>query len=160
MLTGLWRRFAVTLFEGKVTLADMDRIERASERWHAKVTGKVVEMVVILPSNTKMTQAERVRMAKIIKRWEHTRVASATVILAQSLLGAVQRSVLTGLQLLAPSPHPTKVFGEVSEATVWLTPHVREVCGEDANAKELTAAITELSTTFSKRIVRAPMTDA
>jgi hypothetical protein len=37
---------------------------------------------------------------------------------------------------------------------------VREVCGEDANAKELTAAITELSTTFSKRIVRAPMTDA
>lgn len=159
MLTGLWRRFAVTLFEGKVTLADMDRIERASERWHAKVTGKVVEMVVILPTNTKMTQAERVRMARIIKRWEHTRVASATVILAQSLLGAVQRSVLTGLQLLAPSPHPTKVFGEVSEATVWLAPHVQEVCGEDANAAELSAAITELSALFSQRAVRAPMTD-
>lgn len=159
MTTGLWRQFAVHLFEGKVTLADMDHIERASERWHAKVNGKLVEMVVILPSNTKMTQDERVRMTKIIKRWEGKRVASATVILAQGLTGALHRSVLTGLQLLAAPPHPTKVFGTIAEATRWLAPRVREVCGEDAPPDELSAAVSALSEAFSTRRERAPMKD-
>lgn len=159
MTTGLWWRFAVHLFEGKVTLADMDHIERVSERWHEKVNGKLVELVVIFPSSTKMTQDERVRMTKIIKRWEGTRVASATVILAQGLMGSVQRSVLTGLQLLAPPPHPTKVFGVIAEATLWLTPRIREVCGDDVQPDELCAAVEALSETFGNRRERAPMTD-
>jgi len=68
MVTGLWRQFAVHLFEGKVTLADMDRIEAESAVCHAKVKGKLVELVVILPSKAEMTHEERVRMARIIKR--------------------------------------------------------------------------------------------
>ena len=80
--TGLWKRFSVHLFEGKVTLADMEEIESRSEVWHDKLRGKLVEMVVIFPSDAKMTSDERAKMTQIIKRWESSRAASATVILA------------------------------------------------------------------------------
>lgn len=155
MITGMWRRFAVHLFEGKVTIAHMDRIEAESERWHSKVKGKLVEMVVVLPSEAKMTHDERVRMTRIIKRWEHTRVASATVILAQGLTGSLHRSVLTGMQMLVPAPHPTKVFGMTRDATAWLAPRVQEVCGAEAQPDALDSAVSELADRFAKRPARA-----
>jgi hypothetical protein len=151
MVTALWRRFAVHLFEGKLTVADMDRIEANSEVWHGRVNGKVVEMVVILPSDAKMTGEERTRMSRIIKRWENKRQASATVVLAQGLVGSMHRSVLTGIQMLAPPPHPVKVFGSIADAVGWLSPHVVEVCGVEAKPDELTAAVRDLSARFAER---------
>ncbi len=151
MISALWRRFAVHLFEGKVTIADMDRIERESQTWHEKVTGKLVEMVVIFPSEAKMTSEERTRMTRIIKRWEHKRMASATVILAQGLVGSMHRSVLTGMQMIVPAPHPVKVFGNVPDAIQWLSPRVREVCGVEAKEDDLGLAVDDLRARFAKR---------
>jgi len=159
LATGLWRRFAVHVFEGKLTLGNIAELETAGETWHAKVTGKLVEMVVIHPSQSKMTSEERKQMAGIIKRWEHTREASATVILAQGLQGSLHRSVLTGLQMLAPSPHPTKVFGSTELALDWLAPSVQKTSGPEARVEDLVAAIARLSAHFQRRSVRAPMTD-
>jgi hypothetical protein len=159
LASGLWRRFGVHIFEGKLTLDNMEELEKASERWHAKVTGKLVEMVVIHPSESKMTSDERARMTRIIKRWEHTREASATVILAQGLLGSLHRSVLTGLQMVVPAPHPTKVFGAVDAAVDWLAPSLQKTCGPEARVEELIAAVRELDAHFQKRPVRAPMRD-
>lgn len=157
LTSGLWRRFSVHLFEGKVTLADMHEIEERSRIWHEKIKGKIVEMVVIYPSDAKMTAEERAHMAKIIKRWEHTRAASATVILAQGLLGAMHRSVLTGLQLIAPAPHPLKVFGSVPEALQWLAPHIQSVTGPEARPDALLAAVRALEAGFKSRPICAPM---
>jgi hypothetical protein len=157
MTTGLWRRFAIHLFEGKLTLENMEHLEKASEGWHAKIKGKLVEMVVIYPSKAHMTSDERARMTRIIKRWEHARAASATVILAEGILGSLQRSVLTGLQMVVPAPHPTKVFGATPDAVRWLGPHIEEVCGPEAREKDLVAAIETLADGFMKREVRAPM---
>jgi len=156
MVTGLWRQFAVHLFEGKVTLADMDRIEAESAVCHAKVKGKLVELVVILPSTAQMTHDERVRMGRVIKRWETKRVASSTVILAEGLIASVHRSVLTGLKMLVPPPHPTKVFGTTFEAVRWLRPHIDEVCGEQTRADALLASIDTLRARFGARVERAP----
>ncbi len=156
MLTGLWRQLAVHLFQGKVTLADMDRIEAASAVTHARVKGKVVEMVVILPSRAEMTHEERVRMGRIIKRWEQKRIASATVITTDGLLASIHRSVLTGLQILVPPPHPTKVFSSAAQALRWLEPYVQEVCGPEATAAELIVAVDELRARFDARVERAP----
>src|SRR5579862_850524 len=100
MITGMWRRFGLHAFEGTLTLDDMVRIEAAGELWHRKNPGKVVEMVVIFPSEARLSGEERTRMARIVKRWESVRTASATVVLASGLLGAVHRSLLTGLQIL------------------------------------------------------------
>ena len=151
LLTGLWKRFSVHLFEGKVTLADMEEIEARSEKWHDKIRGKLVEMVVIFPSDAKMTSEERGKMTKIIKRWESSRVASATVILAQGLVGSMHRSVLTGLQLVVPAPHPAKVFGSTTDAVKWLAPHVRELCGAEATPEALDAGVADLSSRFAAR---------
>jgi hypothetical protein len=151
LLTGLWRRFSVHLFEGKVSLADMEEIEARSEKWHEKIRGNLVEMVVIFPSSAKMTGEERSKMTSIIKRWESSRVASATVILAQGLTGAMHRSVLTGMQLVVPAPHPVKVFGATSDALQWLAPHVRELCGAEATFEALDAAVVDLSSRFAAR---------
>ncbi len=159
LATGLWRRFAVHIFEGKLTLENMAELEAASEAWHAKLHGKLVEMVVIHPSQSKMTSEERKRMTGIIKRWEHTRAASATVILAQGLLGSLHRSVLTGLQMIVPAPHPTKVFGSTEDALQWLAPSVQKTCGPEARVEALSSAVAALSDHFQKRRVRAPMTD-
>jgi hypothetical protein len=151
LMTGLWKRFGVHLFEGKVTVADMEEIERRSVVWHQKVRGKLVEMVVICPSDAKMTSEERAKMTQIIKRWENDRAASATVILAQGLVGAMHRSVLTGMQMIVPAPHPMKVFGTIPDAIGWLAPHVRELCGPEATPEALEGGIADFAARFAAR---------
>jgi hypothetical protein len=159
MVTGNWRRFAVHVFEGKLTVADMSAIEANSEKWHAKIPDQLVEMVIILPSDAKMTSGERSKMQHIIKRWEHTRIASATIVLAQGLLGSLHRSVLTGMQMVVPPPHPTKVFGVIDDGLRWLTPYIQKSSGADARADVLIAATQNLIATFGKRPVKAPTTN-
>lgn len=159
LMSGIWKRFGVHMFEGKVTLDDMDVIEKRSEAWHGKIRGKLVEMVVIFPSEARMTSEERARMAGIIKRWESARIASATVILAQGLVGATHRAVLTGLQMIAPPPHPTKVFGVTADAVKWLSPHVHELCGPESTPEALVSAVDELAQRFATRPTRPASKD-
>lgn len=151
---GVWRRMGVHLFQGKLTLDDMDRLDELGGAWRRKMPGKMVELVVVYPSEAQMTTDERKRMARIIKRWEKDRVASSTVILAEGLIGSLHRSILTGLQMLAPTPHPLKVFGAVAPAVEWLTPFVRELSEPDVSAAALLAGVDELCAGFVAR--RAP----
>jgi hypothetical protein len=155
MVAAVWRRFGVYLFEGKVTVDDMARMESHGAHWFRKNPGKIVEMVVIYPSETRMNSEERARMGKVIKRWEDHRVASATVILATDLVGSMQRSVLTGLQLIVRPPHPTKVFGTPADALMWLAPHIAEVCGVDATYAKLSEGVAELQAKFASRQAKA-----
>ncbi len=148
LLTGVWSRFGVHLFHGKITTRDIDAIEELSEAWLAKNPGRVVELVVVYPSSARLTTAERLRLSRLIKRNEKQRTASATVILAEGLPGAVHRSILTGLIMLAPPPHPAKVFGRTRDAVAWLAPHVQALCGPTAAPAELQAAVEELSARF------------
>jgi transposase len=148
MMSGMWRRFGVHLFQGRITLDDMTRIEVNGTVWHRKNPGKVAEMVIIFPSEARLNDEERQRMASIVKRWEEVRVASATVVLAAGLVGSLHRSILTGMQMLAPPPHPTKVFGATPDAVSWMLPHVHTVCGTDVEGDELLAAIDDFCSTF------------
>jgi hypothetical protein len=148
LVASVWRRFGVHVFEGKVTVEDMARMEAVGVQWLKKNPGKMVEMTIIYPTDTRMTGEERARMARLIKRWEDSRTASATVILATGVLGSMHRSVLTGLQFLVRPPHPTKVFGVTAEAVEWLTPHVQELCGVDARYGDLVAGVDALCARF------------
>jgi hypothetical protein len=152
LLSGIWARFGVHLFHGKVTTSDIDQIERASDAWRAKHPGKTVEMVVIYPSGARMTIPERLRFARLLKKDERERTASATVVLAEGLTGAAQRSMLTGLLMMAPPPHPAKVFGTTRAAVAWLSPHVQALCGPAATPDALYAAVEELGARFRTRV--------
>ena len=148
MMTGMWRRLGVHAFQGRITVEDMTLLEAAGSRWHKQNPGKVVEMVIIFPSDARMNGDERARMAVVVKRFESVRMASATVVLAGGLEGSMHRSVLTGLQLITPPPHPTKVFGGVAEAIGWLDPHVRALCGDDVTLAATQTAVEELCRAF------------
>ena len=90
-------------------------------------------------------------MAELIKRWESFRIAAATVILAQGLLAAVHRSVLTGLLLLAFPPHPAKVFATTGEAVTWLLPYVNALSGPSIDSAEMLSAVSGLCAEFQAR---------
>ena len=139
--TSVCARFGVHLFEGTVTLADMDRLQSVGDRWNAQHPEKRVELVVVLPSNARMTHEERMRMVRLIKHGEAHRAATGTVILAEGLLASVQRSVLTGMMMLAPAPHPAKVFGNLTEAVAWLAPYVKSVCGDALKPEQLASML-------------------
>jgi len=149
--TSVFGRFALHLFEGRVALEDMDLMQSIGEHWNIKHPGKRVEMVVVLPSDTRMTLDERARMARLIKLGEAHRAASATVILAEGILASMQRSVLTGMMMLAPSPHPAKVFGVLHEAAHWIYPHVQELCGPALKLEPFIAALDEQLQAFKAR---------
>lgn len=151
MMAAIWRRMGVYLFEGHVTLEDMAQMEAYGVQWMKKNPGKMVEMVVIYPSDSYMTSEERTRMARVIKRWEERRVASATVILATDLMGSMHRSVLTGFQLIVRPPHPTKVFSTTRDALAWLSPYIVEVCGVDATHPHMAAGVEALCARFQAR---------
>jgi hypothetical protein len=148
--TAVWKRFGVHLFYGETTVADMDKMDVAGDRWLEKNPGRTVELVIIYPSKARMTTPERQRMARLLKKREKQRAAAGTVILAQGLTGAVHRSVLTGLLLLAPPPNPAKVFGDTHAAVAWLQPYIQPLCGLEATTPSLTAAVDELCAAFSK----------
>jgi hypothetical protein len=139
--TSVCQRFGVHLFEGRVTVEQMAEMQRIGDRWLAKSHGKLTELVVVFPSDTRMTHEERMRMVQLIKHGEQHRIASATVILADGMLGSLQRSVLTGMMMLVPAPHPAKVFGQVSEAGAWLHPHVLAASGASWKVEELQAVL-------------------
>jgi hypothetical protein len=146
--TSVFGRFALHLFEGRVTLEDMDLMQSIGERWNSKHPGKRVELVVVLPSDARMTLEERARMARLIKLGEAHRAASATVILAEGILASMQRSVLTGMMMLAPSPHPAKVFGALHDAAHWIYPHVQELCGPALKIEAFVTALDDQLLSF------------
>ena len=156
MMTGMWRRLGVHAFQGRITVQDITLLEAAGIQWHKRNPGKVVEMVIIFPSDARMNGEERARMAVVVKRFENVRTASATVVLSGGLQGSMHRSVLTGLQLIAPPPHPTRVFGVVADAVSWLEPHVRALCGPDVTIDEMQSGVAELCHSFQATRQGAP----
>ncbi len=149
--TGNAKRFWVHVFEGRVTVDDMNRLEVAGRGWYRKNPGPTVELVIIFPSDARMTSEERTRMAKLIKQWQSVRVASATTILADGMRGAMHRSVLTGLLLLAPPPHPAKVFSRVADAVTWLHPHVRSASDPSLTYAEMQSGVEAFCAEFKAR---------
>lgn len=125
--SSVYERFALHLFEGHLSVAEMERLYDLGARWNAQHPEKRVELAIIFPSDARMTPEERAGMARLMKLGEAHRAASATVVLAAGLRGAMHRSILTGLMMLAPPPHPARVFGGIAEAMAWLDPHVQVV---------------------------------
>ena len=121
--------FGIHLFEGEVTIEEMAEMGRLAEDWRAKNEVRTVELVVVYPSAHRMTAGERKAMTGLMKRWEHLRDASSTVILAEGITGAIQRSILTGLMLVVPPKHPVKICAGVPAAQEFLAPFLEALDG-------------------------------
>ncbi|MEZ4328893.1 MAG: hypothetical protein R3B40_26945 [Polyangiales bacterium] len=115
-------RFGVHLFEGALTVDDMVGMQQRGDVWYAANLGRLVELVVIYPSDSRMSGEERRKMVELMKNGDSRRDASSTVILAEGLVASLQRSILTGLLMLAPPPHPAKICAGVAPAVDFLAP--------------------------------------
>lgn len=149
--TFAWQRLGVHFFQGAMSVADMDRLEAEGDRWHAAHPGQLIEMVVILPSDARLSGEERDRMIRLMRRREKWRVASATVIFAEGITGAMHRSVLTGLLLIARPPHPAKVCANFTDAIAFLMPHLRSLCDPRATHAAMLVALDEARAAFDAR---------
>jgi hypothetical protein len=152
--SGVHRHFAVHLFQDRVTVEQMEELDAIGSAWRRRHPGKLVELVVIFPSNNQMTSDERTRMTKLMKRWESERLASATVILAEGLVAAFQRSILTGLVMLVPPSHPAKIVGSIADAAAWLAPHLGVLWQRPVTHAELVNGISGFCAAFEARDVR------
>jgi hypothetical protein len=139
------------LFEGRLTVTDMNRMQAIGDEWRRKNAFKSVDLSIIYPSDSKMTNEERTRMAQLIKHGDEFRTAAATVILAEGMLAAVQRSILTGLILVTRPPHPAKVFATTAEALRWVLPHVSMLQGPGLTSADVLGAVTDLCAEFQAR---------
>jgi hypothetical protein len=143
--------WAVHLFEGGLTVTDMDRMQQMGDQWNAANPGKRAELVIVYPSDARMSGEERSRMARLMKHGDKRRAASATVILAGGLRGALHRSTLTALMMVAPASHPAKVFGSIADALRWFLPHVQGLARESVVPERLELELQQHLEEFSAR---------
>lgn len=114
---------SVNHFEGEVTVMEMNTIQEIGDRWYARYPAKSLSLSLVYPTTHRPPPEQRERLRQLIKHWEHHHLASANVMLIDGLLGAMHRSVLTGVMMLAPPPHPAKIFASLDAGLPWLLSH-------------------------------------
>jgi hypothetical protein len=125
-----WRQLVLWVVDGHTPLDELERLRVIVQSWsRAQGTLKNVTLVVLHDNRSTMSAEERRSVSRMIDETKSQRVASATVVLAGGIVGALHRSILTGFSLLVPPPHPTKVYADVESAIAFLHPHIESVCG-------------------------------
>jgi hypothetical protein len=126
----VFKRLVLWVVDGHTPVHELEHLSEIVRAWGRQHHGtKNVALVVIHAKRSTMSAEERRPVLRMIDETKHDRLASATVVLASGMLGALHRSILTGFSLLVPSPHPTKVFGDVESAIAFLHPYIETACG-------------------------------
>jgi len=126
---GNWKRLTLWVVDGHTPVDELESLRQLSQEWREATTEKVVSLIVLHGRRTTMSGPERRSVMNMINETKHTRLASATVVLGRGLIGSAHRSILTGMSIIVPSPHPVKICAEVSEAIDFLHPYIETVCG-------------------------------
>lgn len=107
---------------GATTVADLDDLMRAQQevvKKHGHVT--MISLVPTGDTTSKVTDEVKAKSVELTKAVGKNQIGSATVILGKGLGATVIRTFMTGFNLLAKNPFPTKTFSDVGEALVWLS---------------------------------------
>ena len=139
---------AVHHFEGEVTVLEMNKMQAIGDQWYARYPDKSLSISIVFPTTYRAPPEQRDRMRQLIKHWEDRHLAAANVMLMDGLLGAMHRSIFTGILMPAPPPHPTKIFAELEPALPWLLSHQR---GSKLDVASLREAIDRISAEFLAR---------
>jgi hypothetical protein len=141
---GTWKNLLVWVVEGHTGVAQLEKLRtRFLELSRARGEEKHVALIVLYPSESTMSAEERRCLARMIDESKHRRLASSTAVLAKGLMGAVHRSILTGMSILVPPPHPNRIVSSVEDAIAFVHPHVVKSCGPVATS-DLRAMVAEL----------------
>jgi hypothetical protein len=139
-----WKGLVVWVVDGHTPLEELERLRVVVRDWmRERGSAKNVSLVVIHANSTTMSGEERRTVAKIVEDTKSSRIASANVVVSSGVVAALHRSILTGLSLLVPPPHPVKVFANVSPAIRFLHPYIEALCGRVA-PEEIEAFVARL----------------
>jgi hypothetical protein len=126
-----FRQIVVWVVDGHTPVDELERLRLHVLEWtRAQGDAKNVALTVLHSNRSTMSAEERRIVARMIDETKGSRLASATVVLADGMLGALHRSILTGFSLLVPPPHPTKICGDLPSALAFLAPHIEKVAGD------------------------------
>lgn len=118
-------RVVAAVWKDAPTLAQMRRLRAATDR-HKKMFpdgGAFVNIVVSgTPSFSNEVRAEAAKQTSDNDTWG---IATAHVVLVDGFAGIAVRSFFSTMTLLGRSKVPTKVFGDLDEATRWIASHLR-----------------------------------
>lgn len=97
-----------------------------------RANGKLGVVTVLSPrSIPRMDEATRRASADLRRELHPTFASSAFVIDGDGFLASISRSLLSGVHLLMPADHPTRVFADVLVASAWTAEHVSGVTPEE-----------------------------
>lgn len=132
---GTWKRVIVWVVEGHTPVATLEALRlRLAVLSRERGDEKHVALTVLYPSDSAMSAEERRSVARMIDETKHRRLASATAVLAQGMMGAVHRSILTGMSILVPPPHPNRITSSIEDAVAFAHPFVVQSSGAVAMA--------------------------
>lgn len=118
-------RVVAAVWKDAPTLAQMGRLRAATDR-HKKMSPDGGALVNIVVSGTPSFRNEvRVEAAKQTSENDTWGIATAHVVLVDGFAGIAVRSFFSTMTLLGRSKVPTKVFGDLDEATRWVASHLR-----------------------------------
>lgn len=129
MAAGAWRRLVVLVTDGHNDVRALEELRRTLVGWIGENPGKNVTLVVLHATPSSMSSDERRTMMRLMEETKHSRMASATVVMATGVLGALHRSILTGMNMLVPPPHPSKIVADVPSAARFLAPYLDGLSG-------------------------------
>jgi hypothetical protein len=141
---GTWKRLLIWVVEGHTPLDQLEKLRiRIGALSRERGEHKHVALTILYPSDSSMSADERACVARMIEETKQRRLAASTAVLAQGVMGSVHRSILTGMSLLVPPPHPNKIAATEDAAIAFVHPYVVQSSGPIA-AADIRAMITEL----------------
>ncbi len=115
-----FRSLLVIIHWDELQLAHLNSITRACEQIcdeHKQMTSLIVMRGAV---NVDLSNEARRAGANLTNRFEKFNTGQAVVVEASGFMASLARSVITGINLLARSKAPQRVFQDSQEGTLWL----------------------------------------
>ncbi|MCZ7678143.1 MAG: hypothetical protein M5U28_04950 [Sandaracinaceae bacterium] len=118
------------------SLEQMHAYGAAAKALSARWEGKSALMNIVVTGVPRFSSEVREAAAEYTREGAHT-VGAAHIILVGGLLGSSVRAFLSTAMLLGRPPNPTKVFGSIDEAALWMGRNLAERSAEAWDPSEL-----------------------
>ena len=115
-----YRSLLLNVHWDELKLAHLTSITRACEQIcgeHKQMTSIVMLRGAV---NVDLSNEARLAGANLTNRFERFNTGQAVVVEASGFMASLARSVITGINLVARSKAPQRVFQDAKEATEWL----------------------------------------
>jgi hypothetical protein len=125
------RHAFVSVWTQPSTIDSLSAVRQCEESLAREAPDGLVVLTVMTGTAFAIGTREREEAQRLAQRFDKTTQAAAYVIEGSGFRAAAMRAVLAGLQLLARTSHPVRVFSDVPTAVEWLGGRARPPIAPD-----------------------------